>query len=616
MAINTTNSFSGPFLTNGATKVFPFTFTAPSAAEVSVLLRAANGVETAGAGFVVTVNPNGGGSVTFAVAPAAGSQLLILLNPYFTQQIEFENGSAWLAEPVNEQADRSALRDQVLKRDIGRALLVPVGTPGAVMPSLQSIRGKFLSVNADDEFYGADGTGADGAMRSDLASTTAGKGAALVAREDGESVETSLTAIEGSLGGIVALGQFNRLLSKLDSDSADANVVILSDSTGDAVDEWPYLLFGGRVANAYPAWTIKIRYWVGAAYAAAVTLQNGTGVHTLTVYAGAIAGTVASRFAGEDFAAGVSAPNPDVVILSYGHNGDIQGLGPYTSATIRQLSFFNGIADRLDKDLPNVPVVMIGQNPSTNNNGTNPAGTDDGFMRRRLDLLRPLAQRHLWGFINVHDAFLQAGVALATLLLDNTHPNPTGSQLWADTVWGVMRASRGAQGTGGAKSPVLLKAWRNFDAFDTWSKGNITLTEQTTAGRFQTAGESATATITDNTGLGYIYTVALGAADIALVRGRYVTFAVWMRIPAASAPNAGRIDLVDGVSPTATSAGATKGNDFVLFTATMLVAPTANSLTINLYSADAGTAPNPASVVDLDRASLALGVEPVDPVMA
>ena len=283
MAINTTNSFSGPFLTNGATKVFPFTFTAPSAAEVSVLLRAANGVETAGAGFVVTVNPNGGGSVTFAVAPAAGSQLLILLNPYFTQQIEFENGSAWLAEPVNEQADRSALRDQVLKRDIGRALLVPVGTPGAVMPSLQSIRGKFLSVNADDEFYGADGTGADGAMRSDLASTTAGKGAALVAREDGESVETSLTAIEGSLGGIVALGQFNRLLSKLDSDSADANVVILSDSTGDAVDEWPYLLFGGRVANAYPAWTIKIRYWVGAAYAAAVTLQNGTGVHTLTV---------------------------------------------------------------------------------------------------------------------------------------------------------------------------------------------------------------------------------------------------------------------------------------------------------------------------------------------
>ena len=78
----------------------------------------------------------------------------------------------------------------------------------------------------------------------------------------------------------------------------------------------------------------------------------------------------------------------------------------------------------------------------------------------------------------------------------------------------------------------------------------------------------------------------------------------------------GRIDLVDGVSPTATSAGATKGNDFVLFTATMLVAPTANSLTINLYSADAGTAPNPASVVDLDRASLALGVEPVDPVMA
>ncbi|OWQ98024.1 SGNH/GDSL hydrolase family protein [Sphingopyxis witflariensis] len=426
-------------------------------------------------------------------------------------------------------------------------------------------------------------------------------------------IQDAIDALQGSVGSAIALGQFNRILSKLDSQSADANLVILTDSTGDETSEWIYLLFSGSVAAAYPEWTIKILYWSESSYAAATTIQTGTGTRTLTVWAAAVAGSIANRFAGTDFTAAVVTPTPDAVMLSYGHNADIQGVGPYTSATIRQLSWFNAIADRLDKGLPNVPVVMIGQNPTINNNGSNPAGTDDGFMRRRLELLFPLAARRGWGVINVHDAFLQSSTPLANLLVDSTHPNAAGSQLWADVVWGVMRASRGAQDAGGVVPGRLMKAWRSYADFNTWSKGNITLTQQTTAGRFETRPDAATATITSTAGLGYIYITAASAADMPALRGRYVTFAVWMHIPVASETNAGRIEIVDSGSTTV-SQGPVRGDGFAVFTVTHLVDAAATSLVVNVYSAEAAF--SPASVVDIDRASLSLGLDPIDPITA
>lgn len=178
MAVETTHALSGPFLTNGATTTFPFTFTAPSPAEVSVILRSADGVETDATGYEVNLNAGSGGSVVFSVAPAAGSDLLILLDPAFTQQIEFENGSAWLAEPVNEQADRSAVRDQVLRRDLLRGVRMPLGFDGGQLPSPSDLIGRFLAMNVDGKWYGASGTGADEALRYDL---TQQGGSAMVA---------------------------------------------------------------------------------------------------------------------------------------------------------------------------------------------------------------------------------------------------------------------------------------------------------------------------------------------------------------------------------------------------------------------------------------------------
>jgi hypothetical protein len=175
MAVSTTNAVSGPYLANGATTVFPFTFTAPSTSEVAVITRDTDGVDTTinPSLYAVSLTASGGGSVTFDTAPASGLQVLIYLDPSFTQEIEFENGSAWLAEPVNEGNDRSALRDQALKRDIERAIKVPIGeAAGILLPTAEQRAGMFLAFDAGGDPVPATGTGSDGAFRTDAAAST------------------------------------------------------------------------------------------------------------------------------------------------------------------------------------------------------------------------------------------------------------------------------------------------------------------------------------------------------------------------------------------------------------------------------------------------------------
>jgi|GEM_PF-5886957 len=172
MAVSTTNAMSGPYFTNGLTVTFPFTFTAPSAEEVDVVLIDGAGNETFLSGYTVTLGQDAGGSVTFSTPPASGYSLYVLLEPSFRQEIAFEDGSAWRADPVNEAYDRSAVRDQVLKRDIERGIKVPLGEAAPILPPAPQRAGSFLAFDAGGVPVPASGTGVDPALRQDIAAPT------------------------------------------------------------------------------------------------------------------------------------------------------------------------------------------------------------------------------------------------------------------------------------------------------------------------------------------------------------------------------------------------------------------------------------------------------------
>ncbi len=152
MAVSTTNAVSGPYVANGSTTAFPFTFKCLTVEEVRVTITVAS-VETeeSSSSYSVTMNTGGnGGTVTFDVAPATGD-IRIYSEPEFTQETGFASGQAFSPSVVNEALDRATVRDQYILRKINALL---------------------------DEFD----AGIVGDVRSDLASTASGKGVDLVAR--------------------------------------------------------------------------------------------------------------------------------------------------------------------------------------------------------------------------------------------------------------------------------------------------------------------------------------------------------------------------------------------------------------------------------------------------
>lgn len=176
MAVSTTNAFDGPFIANGATTSFPFTFTAQTASDVRVLVDGADV-----SGYSVEIHADGGGTVSFDTAPATGS-LLIWLDPDFAQTTAFEDGSAWLAGPVNAVNDRAALRDQALARDIGRGFMVPPGESGVALPVAAARAGKYFAFDAQGAAVLLPGTSPSPAQAS------------MVAMSGGDSVDSAVEA--------------------------------------------------------------------------------------------------------------------------------------------------------------------------------------------------------------------------------------------------------------------------------------------------------------------------------------------------------------------------------------------------------------------------------------
>lgn len=382
----------------------------------------------------------------------------------------------------------------------------------------------------------------------------------------------------------------HHIMSRLEADSGDTNIVVLGHSAANETYEWVYQL-GLWIASKYPAFTVKYRLWATTDYAAEVVMQTGTGANTLTIYNGSITGAVPDRLMVSDWDNAVGSRNPDLIMTCYGGNG--------STDPAKQLALWQPLVARLGAHFPDCPVICVGDQPWVD-------GTGNPWGKQRL--LRSMAARLGWGWISIYDAFMQAPEPLVNLYGDNLHPNAAGQQLWLKalrTAFVLEGAGVAAPSMGAFDGTILTSFW-NYGQLSGWTtSGDIALSRDTTL--FETGGHSTKIT---NSGLatGLISKTIVPAADIAPLRGQWVTFQARLYIPTGQNGFNARLAINDGVS-SVNCDGRGQDGGWKWQTVTMKLSSAATQLTIYINGATVGGV---AYDINIDRGVVSIGRGVVD----
>jgi hypothetical protein len=185
---------------NGVATEFDFDFTIFDSSEIEVRdIVDSTGVATLltiDDDYTLEVNENGG-TVTLSTATAVGHTLDV--RPVFeiTQPTRIKNQGTFRPEVHERALDRLTSQQQMLLRKIQRCPHLPdYGEDDAVLelPSLSARAGKYAVYDAQGEPAASAGTGNDSALRTDLATTTAGTdGSRLVGFRHTESGATGIS---------------------------------------------------------------------------------------------------------------------------------------------------------------------------------------------------------------------------------------------------------------------------------------------------------------------------------------------------------------------------------------------------------------------------------------
>ena len=336
-----------------------------------------------------------------------------------------------------------------------------------------------------------------------------------------------------------------RLMALLATQSRDASMLLVGDSTGNETTEWFYRLVQA-LASKYPKWTVTYQLWndTSGAYDAASTIQTGTGARTLTVYNASVAGATTSFWQAPRFATAVAALSPDLTLVSLGHNEQAIAADLWHGRYV-------GLTEQVATSLPMSPLLLIAQNPATANT----------YQQQRREVYREIAAGRGYGFIDVCKAFEDYGTDLT---IDGIHPNTTGSQLWADTVLPAFTYQRGVAPRTQPVSPLLQRGDNlllngDFSAFtgaapDNWTLANATAAKDAT--NYESADiNRATGALTSAKAVKF---TATGAGQATLiqylplnrVKGRWVTIAARIYVPTGQANSVGRLAVSDSTGST------------------------------------------------------------------
>lgn len=227
------------------------------------------------------------------------------------------------------------------------------------------------------------------------------------------------------------------LMSRLALGVEDAVWLNLSDSTGNGMSRWCYLV-AQSLAEMFPTHTVIFRAWnfTNGSYDAAVTIQVGTGPRKLTIYNGAASGQTPDYSQAQIASATtpVIAPEiPHLVSINHGHNADrfvTNGAAGPAGSTQGPTGFrypLYKLCRTVRSKWPNAGLILTAQNPQAPGAAADPAGQ---YIRARVTA--ELAAAEGYGLINVMQAYLDTpNWATELLVPDGVHPDDVkGSPLW------------------------------------------------------------------------------------------------------------------------------------------------------------------------------------------
>lgn len=196
-----------------------------------------------------------------------------------------------------------------------------------------------------------------------------------------------------------------------------AEVVVLGDSTGNDINDWPAVWCAGMVRR-----DCRLRQWdfEDQAFAPDWSHFGGEG-RRVRIWNLSYPGARADYPLQEGRLATVRTSDPGVVILNFGHNQTPEDVVPALSH----------LADAVRERWPDAQIVVTLQNPVTT-----PAADD---QKERIAKLRAWATDEGLPVVDAWSALEDAGNLPAHLLDDGTHPNDRGTRVWVGAVRELFR---------------------------------------------------------------------------------------------------------------------------------------------------------------------------------
>jgi len=390
------------------------------------------------------------------------------------------------------------------------------------------------------------------------------------------------------------------VMRKLAHDQS-ADIVILSDSTDDAYNEWGGL-FAGIMGAKFPNATVNWRPALsdGSGYDIPTVVTTGTGAAVLNIWNMGIAGSQSYSWQGANFTAQVVTPDPDLVMIASGHNdgtftGDVSALGqPQVAFRLRYVA----LCEKIRRAVPAAQIILISQNEWSD-------GTGDMDLKR--DEFRTIAQARGCGFIDFFQAFRDAP-AKATYynaLPNIVHINSDGEALFAATVAAAFVADPKWEPR--PAPPSLYDSHAVVNLADDmvmpltaagpvgWNLDNATVSRDTT-NCLSARGYAVRVQSTVTTAPSRIYRAVLDATAVLPWRGKWVLVGADMYRPAANGVDnrfVGRISVSDGVDTSKTFTDDIGKGSFMPRYVPHFVNAAATSLTVSLWADNATGAVNP-----------------------